>query len=121
MLLSTFLVPLMSLLFINPATPHLHYDFQPHNQGPIMTNPELTINGIPFSTRAHWMRQANLALGHPCPFAAFGSIIVNHTSDGLGELVCTGANSNRQTGNPIMHGIPSPFITPSFTCSTDLP
>ncbi|KAF2705211.1 guanine deaminase [Pleomassaria siparia CBS 279.74] len=67
----------------------------------------LTINGIPFSTRAHWMRQATLALGQPCPFAAFGSVIVNHTKDasgGLGELVCTGANSNSVTGNPTLHG-----------------
>lgn len=67
----------------------------------------LAINGIPYSTRAHWMRQANLALNAPCPFAAFGSVIVNHTSDSaLGELVCTGANSNSVTGNPTLHGEP---------------
>jgi hypothetical protein len=68
-------------------------------------DPKLTVNGIPFSTRAHWMRQANLALGAPCPFAAFGSVIVNHTATiGLGTLVCTGANSNSVTGNPTLHG-----------------
>ncbi|KAK0643839.1 cytosine deaminase, partial [Cercophora newfieldiana] len=62
-------------------------------------------NGIPFSTRAHWMRRANIALTAPCPFAAFGSVIVNHTATpGLGSLVCTGANSNSATGNPTLHG-----------------
>lgn len=65
----------------------------------------LSINGIPFSTRAYWMRQANLALPSPCPFAAFGTVIVNHTdTSGLGELVCTGANSGATTGNPTLHG-----------------
>ena len=66
----------------------------------------LTVRGIPFSTRAYWMRQANLALGSPCPFVAFGSVIVNHTdTNGLGELVCTGANSGHLTGNPTLHGL----------------
>ncbi|KAH6656199.1 cytidine deaminase-like protein [Truncatella angustata] len=60
---------------------------------------------IPPSTRAHWMRQANIALGAPCPFAGFGSVIVNHTANaGLGDLVCSGVNGNRETGNPILHG-----------------
>ncbi|KAK4215817.1 guanine deaminase [Rhypophila decipiens] len=75
------------------------------HQLPIIADSGLTINGIPPSARAYWMRQANIALGAPCPFAAFGSVIVNHTANaGLGELVCTGANSNSKTGNPIMHG-----------------
>lgn len=66
----------------------------------------LRINGIDASTRAYWMRQANRALAHACPFAAFGTVIVNHTDDtsGLGRLVCTGANANSVTGNPAMHG-----------------
>lgn len=65
----------------------------------------LTINNIPFSTRAYWMRQANLALPSACPFAAFGTVIVNHTdTSGLGQLVCTGANSGSTTGNPTLHG-----------------
>lgn len=65
----------------------------------------LTINSIPFATRAHWMRQANLALPSACPFAAFGTVIVNHTDpSGPGELVCTGANSGSTSGNPTMHG-----------------
>ncbi|KAJ4296910.1 hypothetical protein N0V90_006958 [Kalmusia sp. IMI 367209] len=73
-----------------------------------LSQAHLSINGIPHSTRAHWMRKANEALmdvhGDPCPFGAFGTAIVNHTVPGLGELVCIGANSNRQTGDPIMHG-----------------
>ena len=77
-------------------------------QHPI-SNPELTVNGIPPSTRAHWMRAANSALtasGSSCPFAAFGTAIVNHTSsdNGLGELICTGVNQNSLTGNPTLHG-----------------
>ncbi|KAH7311395.1 guanine deaminase [Stachybotrys elegans] len=74
----------------------------------ILSNPTRRINGVPFSTRAHWMRKANEALfdvlGNPCPFAPFGTAIVNHTADGLGELICIGANSNAVTGNPTMHG-----------------
>ncbi|KAI0378420.1 cytidine deaminase-like protein [Hypomontagnella monticulosa] len=86
---------------------HEHHHFHPridHKQAPIdeSTRP---INGISFSTRVYWMRQANLALGHPCPTAAFGTVIVNHTgSSGLGELVCTGANNKSSTGNPTLHG-----------------
>ncbi|KAJ7054864.1 guanine deaminase [Mycena amicta] len=72
----------------------------------IIAAPNLAINAIPFSTRAFWMRQANEALlsQSPCPFSAFGSVIVNHTDPGMGELVCTGINTNRQTGNPTLHG-----------------
>lgn len=81
------------------------------HQSPIIPDPNLTINGIPPSTRAYWMRQANIALGAPCPFAAFGAVIVNHTANaGLGELVCSGANSNSKTGNPIMHGTSSIYL-----------
>ncbi|GJC81686.1 guanine deaminase [Colletotrichum liriopes] len=61
-------------------------------------------DGITFTTRAHWMRQANLALPSLCPFAAFGAVIVNHTTGGLGDLVCTGANNNSGSGNPTLHG-----------------
>ncbi|KAE8150451.1 cytidine deaminase-like protein [Aspergillus avenaceus] len=61
------------------------------------------------STRAHWMRRANEALGElstsPCPFSAFGTAVVNHTgTNGLGDLICLGVNENRQTGNPALHG-----------------
>ncbi|KAH8594778.1 guanine deaminase [Bisporella sp. PMI_857] len=66
---------------------------------------------IPFSTRAHWMRVAISALSDlssPCPFAAFGTAIVNHTSasptNPIGDLICIGVNSASITGNPILHG-----------------
>ncbi|PVI04061.1 cytidine deaminase-like protein [Periconia macrospinosa] len=62
----------------------------------------LVVNGIPYSTRVKYMRLANEALfsqSGPCPFAAYGTIIVNHTSD---EIVCRGANF--RTGDPTIHG-----------------
>jgi len=70
----------------------------------------LTENAVPYSTRVHWIRKANEALSllsSPCPFAAFGTAIVNHTAvteDGLGELVCIGINENARVGNPTLHG-----------------
>ncbi|RPD62044.1 cytidine deaminase-like protein [Lentinus tigrinus ALCF2SS1-7] len=67
----------------------------------------LSINNIPFSTRMFWMRRANTALAElvsPCPVGAFASVVVNHTAPGLGELVCLGVNSRKQTGNPTLHG-----------------
>ncbi|KIX93552.1 uncharacterized protein Z520_10730 [Fonsecaea multimorphosa CBS 102226] len=71
---------------------------------------------VPSSIRAYWMRRAIAALadineGSPCPFAAFGSVIVNHTASGegdgtdqLGVEVCIGANSLVRDGNPTLHG-----------------
>lgn len=63
---------------------------------------------IPYSIRAQWMRRANEALTDllsPCPRYAFGTAIVNHTSnDDLGELICIGANDNGREGNPTLHG-----------------
>jgi len=55
------------------------------------------------------MRKAIAALGEldsPCPFEAFGTVIVNHTdtsADPKGNLVCIGINRIR-TGNPTLHG-----------------
>jgi len=72
-----------------------------------ITNPTVSVNGIPFSTRAYWMRRANSVLAElesPCPFAAFATVIVNHTETGLGHEVCIGVNSNSITGNPTLHG-----------------
>ena len=43
-------------------------------------------------------------LGSPCPFAAFGTAIVNHTATVEGELVCIGANAVGKTGDPTFHG-----------------
>lgn len=57
--------------------------------------------------REDWMRVAVQALSElvsPCPYAAFGTAIVNHTASAEGELVCIGANSAGQTGNPTHHG-----------------
>jgi tRNA(Arg) A34 adenosine deaminase TadA len=68
------------------------------------------LQAIPLSTREHWMRRANQALSDlvsPCPFSAFGSVIVNHTdrsSSPLGRLICVGVNSGRLRGNPTLHG-----------------
>lgn len=76
--------------------------------GMVVADPTLTINDVPFTTRAYWMRRANEALytvtGSMCPFAAFGTVIVNHTASVEGELVCIGANSNGIVGNPTLHG-----------------
>ncbi|RDW90044.1 nucleoside deaminase [Aspergillus mulundensis] len=63
---------------------------------------------VPFAIRAHWMHQTTQALreqSSPCPFAAFGTAIVNHTGgNGLGDLICTGVNDISSTGNPTHHG-----------------
>ncbi|KAJ6092520.1 guanine deaminase [Penicillium sp. IBT 16267x] len=73
-----------------------------------LADPSLRVNGVSFETRAHWMRLANQALGDlsgsPCPFAAFGTVIVNHTNSATGELICMGVNENGKTGNPSLHG-----------------
>lgn len=53
------------------------------------------------------MRRAIVALSKvasPCPFAAFGAAIVNHTATIEGELVCIGVNSVGQAGDPTFHG-----------------
>lgn len=72
-----------------------------------LTATSLRAQDIPLSTRNYWMRKANHALfevtGSPCPFQAFGSVIVNHTAGGLGEIVCIGANDVK-SGNPTIHG-----------------
>ncbi|KIW95744.1 uncharacterized protein Z519_04329 [Cladophialophora bantiana CBS 173.52] len=77
---------------------------------------DLSPDPLPFSTRAHWMRRAIGALadineGSPCPFAAFGAVVVNHTASEtgtaeiqLGQEVCIGANSMVRDGNPTLHG-----------------
>ncbi|SPO07163.1 uncharacterized protein DNG_09857 [Cephalotrichum gorgonifer] len=79
----------------------------------VLNEPALAINGIPFSTRAYWMRTANDALFEvlqdPCPFAAFGTVIVNHTAGGLGKAVCIGANSSGRSGNPTQHDPNGPY------------
>lgn len=82
----------------------------------------LKTNADPVSSEAreYWMGQANqalLELVSPCPFAAFGTVIVNHTDTTpelpFGKLVCKGVNQNQQTGNPTLHGT-SPSIDPKI-------
>jgi hypothetical protein len=74
------------------------------------TKNNLEDDPIHFETRAYWMRRANAALAEldsPCPFAAFGTVIVNHTdtsSNPHGKLVCMDINQSLQTGNPTLHG-----------------
>jgi tRNA(Arg) A34 adenosine deaminase TadA len=69
---------------------------------------EKPLHDIPRSTREHWMRRANEALpelASPCPFAAFGAVVVNHTDPAaLGDLICVGVNSGSARGNPTLHG-----------------
>ncbi|PHH93234.1 hypothetical protein CDD83_9504 [Cordyceps sp. RAO-2017] len=81
---------------------------QPDGQQAGLGAAETTANGVPLSTRAYWMRRANQALaevlGTPCPFEAFGAVIVNHSAGGLGEAVCIGANMRSLTGDHTMHG-----------------
>ncbi|KAG4425292.1 hypothetical protein IFR04_001659 [Cadophora malorum] len=105
------LYPLSILSIILLALIHLTSGHQNHTHIPHSSHHYSYKNDtIPFSTRAFWMRRANAALGEldsPCPFAAFGTVIVNHTdlSEGPhGKAVCYGVNSNRKTGNPTLHG-----------------
>ncbi|KAL2796183.1 cytidine deaminase-like protein [Aspergillus keveii] len=55
------------------------------------------------------------ASGSPCPLYPFAAVIVNHTSPNnnadkpgsdldIGEVICTGVNQGRQTGNMMLHG-----------------
>ncbi|KAJ5389129.1 guanine deaminase [Penicillium cataractarum] len=72
-----------------------------------VADPTSTIDGVSFETRARWMRLANQALsdisGSPCPFAAFGTVIINHTDSPVGKLICMGINESHKTGNPTLH------------------
>jgi hypothetical protein len=91
------------------------------NQAPLQeletTDTTSSSNGIPSSTRAHWMRvanSANLAIS-ACPFAPYGTAVVNHTlspsnSSHLGDLICTGVNDNHHSGNPTLHGEMAAFV-----------
>lgn len=69
----------------------------------------LATTDISLEIRAFWMRQAVSALGavtSPCPFEAFGSVVVNHTAppNFVGDLVCIGANQINVLGDPTLHG-----------------
>lgn len=90
------------------ATAHTHHKRSTPPQDALYSAQGLTINSISPSTRTHWMRRANAALADlstPCPFAAFATVIVNHTDTStLGTEICIGINSNSATGNPTLHG-----------------
>ncbi|KAK7461864.1 hypothetical protein VKT23_008294 [Stygiomarasmius scandens] len=97
-------LPFIILYICSLTSAHQHLWTSPED---VLIRPDATVNGIPFSTRVHWMRRANQALTElttPCTFAPFASAIVNHTAPGLGDLVCIGVNSNSRTGNPTLHG-----------------
>ena len=107
-----FSVPLL-LVFL-AVTPLSHSYSQPQDRFYGSPDPD----PVPHSIRVFWMRRAIAALPSPCPFAAFGAAIVNHTAThaadaGLGELVCVGANSVMEQGNPTLHGT-SGFICQSY-------
>jgi hypothetical protein len=105
------LYPLSILSLLLLALIHLTHG---HNQRPshrVQSSQQiLSTDTIPHETRVYWMRKANAALAElasPCPFAAFGSVVVNHTdtsSDPKGKLVCMSVNQNMQKGNPTLHG-----------------
>jgi tRNA(Arg) A34 adenosine deaminase TadA len=90
-----------SLLVIASTTASLtNAYFTIPNSGQNMTG--VVVNNVPPLKRTEYMRKTNEALyaqSGPCPFAAFGAIIVNHTSD---AIVCEGANF--RTGDPTIHG-----------------
>ncbi|KAK5192360.1 hypothetical protein LTR99_010512 [Exophiala xenobiotica] len=106
----------------NIATCHSVRDSPVHPSISSDVDLDLGQDPIPLATREYWMRRAIGALddvvGSPCPFAAFGAVIVNHTTStgavvseddadagmGMGEEVCIGANSVQGLGNPTLHG-----------------
>lgn len=97
------------LLFLIHLT-HGSSSHQKHLQGS-QNHFTLETDEISFESRAYWMRKANAALrelASPCPFAAFGTVIVNHTATSAefpyGKLVCYSVNQNIQEGNPTLHG-----------------
>ncbi|EEH07036.1 conserved hypothetical protein [Histoplasma capsulatum G186AR] len=71
----------------------------------LLNDSESTVGGIPFATRAYWMRKANKALpdlGSPCPWAAFGSVVtkerrgrVNKTWEIAAITNCTDILTNK--------------------------
>jgi len=83
----------------------VHHDRQ--NRQEVLAGSDKTSLDVSPQAREHWMRTAVQALSDlvsPCPYAAFGTAIVNHTASADGELICIGANSAGRTGNPTHHG-----------------
>jgi hypothetical protein len=122
MLLYSHPLSLVSLLFVNISFA-IAQQSNLDTLGASISDPALTINGIPFSTRVFWMRQANQALleaGKPCTFSAFASVIVNHSDtssvDGpLGRQICTGVNSNTNIREILLYMVRLHY--PVCTCS----
>ncbi|KAL1937572.1 hypothetical protein VTO73DRAFT_13067 [Trametes versicolor] len=100
---------LLSVLLLTGSTEvlgHRHGITSPSLQN-VLAQPSIALNNVPQTVREHWVRRANAALveaGQPCMFAAFASVIVNHTASDAGELVCTGINSTKMKGDPTLHG-----------------
>ncbi|KAL1590966.1 hypothetical protein WHR41_00321 [Cladosporium halotolerans] len=95
----------LAVLAVTTAAAAAHgHDSHAHEQS-ILANDEITVN---LDVREHWMRvaiQALYDLVSPCPFSAFGTAVVNHTSStGPGELICIAANTIADDGNPTLHG-----------------
>lgn len=111
------LYPLSVLSLLLLALIHLTHGHNQRHSHPVKSSQQmLSTDTIPYEIRVYWMRRANAALAElasPCPFGAFGTVVVNHTdtsSDPKGKLVCMSVNQNMQKGNPTLHGI---FITPT--------
>jgi tRNA(Arg) A34 adenosine deaminase TadA len=84
---------------------HSHEHEPQHQHGQAVLSEESA--SITLGIREQWMRVAVKALHDlvsPCPFSAFGAAIVNHTSSSHGDLVCIGANTIADDGNPTLHG-----------------
>jgi hypothetical protein len=111
MVLSSIAFVALAVSFYFGHSPSLEYAQAHHREVLVQepgADPKVTGDALPFTTRVHWMRRANAVLSElssPCPFAAFGSVIVNHSdARGLGDVVCIGLNS-MEDGNPTLHGI----------------
>lgn len=101
-----YLAATIALILSTIAAAKNHLSYQHDGQDVLATTAatETLSPHVSLKTREHWMRVAISALPSPCPFAAFGAAIVNHTASAKGELVCIGANSAHETGNPTHHG-----------------
>lgn len=118
---STMLYPLSILSLLLLFLIHLTHGSSSHQKHIHASQHHLTqeTDEITFETRAYWMRKANSALtelASPCPFAAFGTVIVNHTAttpeSPHGKLICYSVNQNIEEGNPTLHGTSIPFQSP---------
>jgi hypothetical protein len=105
------LYPLSVLSLLLLVLIHLTHGYgQKHSHAVRSAQNSLEDDTTPYETRVYWMRRANAALAElesPCPFSAFGSVVVNHTdrsSGPEGKLICMSVNQNLRKGNPTLHG-----------------